>query len=62
MLPHTNQASVSASGTIADGLGGRISSNILTYDPKTKKNIPNDDPVLGLVFGGGTAASVQFEG
>ena len=62
MLSHTNQASVSVNGTVADGVGGRMSQNVWTYDPITKKTIPNGDPVLGLVFGAGGGASVQFEG
>src|SRR5262249_2094128 len=32
MLPHTNQASISANGTAADVFGGRLSANIWTYD------------------------------
>jgi hypothetical protein len=60
-LSHTNQASLSANGTVADGLGGRLSQNIWTYDPTTKKTIPNGDPALGLVLGGGAGASVQLE-
>jgi RHS repeat-associated protein len=60
-LSHTNQASLSANGTVADGLGGRLSQNIWTYDPVTKKTIPNGDRALGLVFGAGAGASVQLE-
>jgi RHS repeat-associated protein len=62
MLSHTNQAAVTANGTVADVFGGRVSQNIYTYDPVTKKTIPNGDPVLGLVLGAGTGASAQFEG
>jgi RHS repeat-associated protein len=44
MLSHTNQISVSANGTVADGFGGRVSTNAWTYDPIAKKRIPNGDP------------------
>jgi RHS repeat-associated protein len=61
-LPHRTQAAVTANGTYADGFGGRISQNIWTYDPQTKKTVPNGDPTLGLVLGAGSGASVQLEG
>ena len=61
-LPHTSQAAVSANGTVADGIGGRVSQNIWTYDTVTKKTISNGNPVLGFVFGAGAGASVQLEG
>jgi RHS repeat-associated protein len=62
MLPHTNQAAVTANGTVADGVGGRFSTNLWTYDAQGRKVISNGDPVLGLVLGAGTGASVQLEG
>jgi hypothetical protein len=60
-LPHTNQASVSVNGTVADVIGGRMSANIWTYDPVTKKTVKNGDPVLGVVLGAGTGGGVQYE-
>jgi RHS repeat-associated protein len=59
-LAHTNQASVSVNGTVADGIGGGVSANIWTYDPVTKKAVKND-AALGVVIGAGTGGGVQFE-
>jgi len=61
-LPHSRQVSVTANGTVADGVGGRVSDNIWTYDPTTKKTVDKGEPVLGLVFGAGEGGSVQVDG
>jgi len=61
-LPHTNQGSVSASATVVEGVGGRISQNLSTYSPEKNKTIPNGSPSFGIVIGAGDSASIQAEG
>jgi RHS repeat-associated protein len=61
-LPHVNQGSVSINGTVAEGVGGRVSQNLSTYSADKKKTIPNGAPSFGIVIGAGDSASVQVEG
>jgi hypothetical protein len=56
-----SQATVSINAEYADGLGGRLSQDILTYGPNQKKLIPNAGPSGAVVVGAGEAADVESE-
>jgi RHS repeat-associated protein len=60
-IPLESQATVSINAEYADGLGGRLSQDILTYGPNQKKLIPNAGPSGAMVVGAGEAADVETE-
>ena len=60
-LSHPPGATVSTFAEAAYGLGGRISSNVVSYDSETRRKMPNGDPVMALVLGGGGGAGIQGE-
>jgi RHS repeat-associated protein len=60
-LSHRREASVSLNAQYAEGVGGRLSQNLFTYDPETRKQLRNGDPVGGIMLGAGGGASVQYE-
>jgi RHS repeat-associated protein len=60
-IPLQSQATVSINAEYADGLGGRLSQDILTYGPNQKKLIPNAGPSGAVVLGAGEAADVETE-
>ena len=60
-LSHRREASVGLNAQYAEGVGGRLTQNIFTYDPETKKLIPNGDPIGAIMLGAGGGGSVQNE-
>ena len=60
-LSHRPTATASGFGEVAYGLGGRISTDIVTYDLETKRKLPNGDPTMALVVGGGAGGGIGEE-